>query len=202
MSTRADQDRSGGGKRERTRAALVAATLAVVAERGFAGASLDEIAARAGMTKGAVYSNFGSNITNEARFQYSRDNEFETTQPPAPGEPTTGPGGSVPDVSVGNVFDFGKPTFLNRKALPDERRFQWADTASLTMGRHLFRFGMDINRVHDISDNLRFESGSYSYDNLQDFLTDFSKAKGCGGAPCSGVSRACVVVIFGVESAG
>ena len=60
MSTRADQDRSGGGKRERTRAALVAATLAVVAERGFAGASLDEIAARAGMTKGAVYSNFGS----------------------------------------------------------------------------------------------------------------------------------------------
>ncbi|HEY3950658.1 TetR/AcrR family transcriptional regulator [Phenylobacterium sp.] len=48
-----------GGKRERTRAALIAATLEVVTERGFAGASLDEIAARAGMTKGAIYSNFG-----------------------------------------------------------------------------------------------------------------------------------------------
>jgi AcrR family transcriptional regulator len=47
-----------GGKRERTRAALVAATLDVVAEKGVAGASLDEIAARAGMTKGAIYSNF------------------------------------------------------------------------------------------------------------------------------------------------
>jgi len=47
-----------GGKRERTRAALVAATLEVVAASGFAGASLDEIAARAGMTKGAIYSNF------------------------------------------------------------------------------------------------------------------------------------------------
>jgi len=47
-----------GGKRERTRAALVDATLAVVADKGFAAASLDEIAARAGMTKGAIYSNF------------------------------------------------------------------------------------------------------------------------------------------------
>ena len=49
-----------GGKRARTRAALAAAALEVVAEKGFAAASLDEIAARAGMTKGAVYSNFRS----------------------------------------------------------------------------------------------------------------------------------------------
>ena len=47
-----------GGKRERTRAALVNAALEIIAERGFAAASLDEIAARAGMTKGAIYSNF------------------------------------------------------------------------------------------------------------------------------------------------
>lgn len=46
------------GKRERTRARLIEATVAVVGERGIAGASLDEIAARAGMTKGAIYSNF------------------------------------------------------------------------------------------------------------------------------------------------
>jgi AcrR family transcriptional regulator len=47
-----------GGKRERTRGALIAAALEIVAEKGFAAASLDEIAARAGMTKGAIYSNF------------------------------------------------------------------------------------------------------------------------------------------------
>jgi AcrR family transcriptional regulator len=46
------------GKRARTRRKLVEATLAVVAERGFPGASLAEIAARAGMTTGAIYSNF------------------------------------------------------------------------------------------------------------------------------------------------
>jgi AcrR family transcriptional regulator len=46
------------GKRERTRAKLIAAALVVVTEKGFAAASLDEIAGRAGVTKGAIYSNF------------------------------------------------------------------------------------------------------------------------------------------------
>ncbi len=57
MST-ADELGTKGGKRDRTRAALVAATLEIVAEKGFAATSLDEIAARVGMTKGAIYSNF------------------------------------------------------------------------------------------------------------------------------------------------
>lgn len=47
-------------KRQRTRAALVEATLAIIAERGLAAVSLDEIAARAGVTKGAIYSNYRS----------------------------------------------------------------------------------------------------------------------------------------------
>jgi len=45
-------------KRQRTRAALIEATAALVAERGLAAVSLDDIAARAGVTKGAIYSNF------------------------------------------------------------------------------------------------------------------------------------------------
>src|SRR4051812_34133548 len=60
MSIDTEQPAKLGGKRERTRAALVDATLALVAEKGFAAASLDEIATRAGMTKGAIYSNFRS----------------------------------------------------------------------------------------------------------------------------------------------
>lgn len=47
-------------KRERTRAALIEAALAVAEEKGFLAASLDEVAARAGMSKGAIYSNFRS----------------------------------------------------------------------------------------------------------------------------------------------
>ncbi|HZZ33794.1 MAG TPA: TetR/AcrR family transcriptional regulator [Phenylobacterium sp.] len=49
-----------GDKRERTRAALIAAAWAIVDEKGFGAASLEEIARRAGMTRGAIYSNFPS----------------------------------------------------------------------------------------------------------------------------------------------
>ncbi len=45
-------------RKQRTRADLVATARTVFVERGFHGASLDEIAERAGYSKGAVYSNF------------------------------------------------------------------------------------------------------------------------------------------------
>jgi AcrR family transcriptional regulator len=46
------------GKRARTRGTLIEAAAAVIGEKGFDRASLEEIAARAGMTRGAVYGNF------------------------------------------------------------------------------------------------------------------------------------------------
>ncbi len=54
----AKKTQSNGGKRARTRAKLVESAAAVIGERGFDRASLEEIAARAGMTRGAVYGNF------------------------------------------------------------------------------------------------------------------------------------------------
>jgi AcrR family transcriptional regulator len=48
------------GRRERTRADLVAAAREVFLRSGFHGSSLEEISERAGYTKGAVYSNFAS----------------------------------------------------------------------------------------------------------------------------------------------
>ena len=52
--------RRRGDKRERTRAALIAAVWAIVDEQGFAAVSLEAVARRAGMTRGAIYSNFAS----------------------------------------------------------------------------------------------------------------------------------------------
>jgi AcrR family transcriptional regulator len=46
--------------RDRTRELLLDAAMQVFARRGFQGASVDEIAATAGFTKGAVYANFAS----------------------------------------------------------------------------------------------------------------------------------------------
>ena len=47
-------------RRQLTRDTLVAAAAELFARRGFHAASLDDIAATAGFTKGAIYSNFGS----------------------------------------------------------------------------------------------------------------------------------------------
>lgn len=61
MRAAEDKDRSvsaAGGKRSRTKAKLIEAAAAVIGEKGFDRASLAEIAARAGMTRGAVYGNF------------------------------------------------------------------------------------------------------------------------------------------------
>jgi len=47
-----------GDKRDRTRATLLAAARALIREKGFARTTLEEVAARAGMTTGAIYGNF------------------------------------------------------------------------------------------------------------------------------------------------
>ncbi len=47
-------------KKAKTRERLLEAARAVFARRGFAAASLDEVAEEAGLTKGAVYSNFAN----------------------------------------------------------------------------------------------------------------------------------------------
>src|SRR5438876_894924 len=55
---RGDFDRSA--RRAQTRALLLQAAASVYARCGFNGATLDEVAAEAGFTKGAVYDHFGS----------------------------------------------------------------------------------------------------------------------------------------------
>ncbi len=70
-------------------------------------------------------------LLNEFRMQWGRDNEFQFSQPPAPGEPTNAPGGRSPQTFIQNGFSFGIPEFLERAAFPDERRWQFADTVTL-----------------------------------------------------------------------
>lgn len=50
--------RPKGDKRRRTRAALLEAARAVVREKGYERTTLQDVAARAGMTSGAIYGNF------------------------------------------------------------------------------------------------------------------------------------------------
>lgn len=133
------------------------------------GVNVDSLNAR-------LQSTISANILNEARFQYGRDNEFQTSTPPLPGEPTTaitGQGTRAPNVFLTNGLAFGTPTFLERPAFPDEKRYQFADTITYSRGRHTFKFGGDVNRVNDNIQNLRFEAGAYSYGNINDFIVDY-----------------------------
>jgi hypothetical protein len=55
------------------------------------------------------------------------------------------------------------PNFLNRPQYPEERRNQVADTLAWSRGKHLIKFGFDINHVHDSEINLFTGFGAYSY---------------------------------------
>ena len=115
-------------------------------------------------------------LLNEFRFQWGRDNEFQFSQPPVAGEPTNAVGGRSPQTFIQNGFSFGMPEFLDRVAFPDERRWQFADTITMSHGNHTVKFGGDINFVKDIINNLRFIGGEFNYtgaNGLPDFIVDY-----------------------------
>jgi hypothetical protein len=123
---------------------------------------------------GRLQSSISSNILNEFRFQYSRDFERQFSVEPLPGEPSTALGGTrSPGVFITGGFEFGTPNFLDRASFPDERRKQFADTVTWSSGRQTFKFGGDLNFVSDDIQNLFRGAGSYSYNNINDFIIDY-----------------------------
>lgn len=106
-----------------------------------------------------------SNAVNEVRFQWGTD--LETAGANAPG----------PSVTLSNLTAYGMPNALPRLAEPDETRWQGTDVFSWNHGRNSFKFGGDINVVHEIMINLYQGGGLYSYSNgatvnFQNWLSD------------------------------
>jgi outer membrane receptor protein involved in Fe transport len=146
-------------------------------------------------------STISNTLINEFRFQWGRDNEFQSSQPPLPGEPTNSLGGRSPQTFITNGFSFGIPEFLERPAFPDERRWQFADTITLTQGSHTLKFGGDINLVKDIISNLRFSGGEFNYTGgtnaagyyggLNDFIIDYTNFLSAlpAASPCYSSTR-------------
>ena len=146
-------------------------------------------------------STLSTKLINEFRFQWGRDNEFQFSQPPLPGEPTNSVGGRSPQTFITNGFSFGIPEFLERAAFPDERRWQFADTVTLTEGNHTFKYGGDINVVKDIISNLRFSGGEFNYTGganaagyyggLNDFIIDYTNFLSAlpANSPCYSSTR-------------
>lgn len=124
-----------------------------------------------------------SGVSNEIRYMYGRDFEFEFNQQPTSYEINnlvktpnyTNTLGLPPDVNLSGFFQFGTPTFLNRAALPDERRWQIADTVEWIRGNHDFKFGGDMLHTNDLISNLYDQYAEYLYSGntpLGNYLAD------------------------------
>ena len=137
-----------------------------------------------------------SNMINSLLFQYGRDFEYESSQAPTPNEqplsttipddplaPSAPPAVQIGYEFDGTGFDIGRVYFLERRALPNERRMQGEDMVTWSHGKHTTKAGIEINRVFDFVDNLYEEGGSYSYDYSWDFIADYLNATtGAGGS--------------------
>ena len=146
-----------------------------------------------------------NSLSNEVRYQYGRDFEFENAQKPTPYESTnlltppgyTNPFGAPPSVSITNLFNFGTPNFLNRAALPDERRWQVADTANYVHGNHNIKFGADVVHTDDLINNLFSGFGVYNYSNLLNNFSDFYYSQGPAKVPAPIANYSSYVQGFG-----
>ena len=131
-------------------------------------------------------------LSNQIRYQYGRDFEYEFNQKPTAYENTvlnnpsgyTNPYQIPPNVSITNAFQFGTATFLNRPAYPDERRYQISDTINLVRGNHNLKFGIDFLHTDDLSENLQYQYGGFTYGGsnfapLAEYFTDLNKPSGC-----------------------
>jgi hypothetical protein len=122
---------------------------------------------------------------NEFRFQKGREFARSILQNPSAEEAALAARGStinglLPSVSfatAANVgFQFGTSTNFQRAAFPDENTTQFVDTITTALGNHTLKAGFDIKLTKDFISNLRSEYGSYSYNTIQDFITDYTTA--------------------------
>ncbi|MGC1484651.1 MAG: TonB-dependent receptor [Candidatus Acidiferrum sp.] len=157
---------------------------AAVVNRGIESFGNDYVKDDWGVAK--LITTVSSTMTNELRYQYGRDFEFEFGQSPLGGEPLSQLGESA-QITINGVggFVFGMPNFLNRPKYPDERRNQLADTLAWSHNTHLFKFGFDFNHVHDSEINLFEGFGAYSYNTRVDYITDFVAAETGSGPLCT-----------------
>lgn len=132
---------------------------------------------------GKLDSFFTSGLSNEVRYMYGRDFEYEFNQQPTSYEQSnlvnngsyTNPYGLPPNVNLSGFFQFGTPQFLNRAALPDERRWQLADTVVWVRGNHTLKFGEDYLHTNDLVSNLYNQYAQFFYSGNQaigNYLSD------------------------------
>ena len=111
----------------------------------------------------------GLSLVNEARFGWMTDRQADTFD-----KSQVSPATGLIGLSVaGQAGLAGVPTYLPR-VQPNEQRFEYADNATWTKGKHIVRFGVDIANTSDYTYYLSNGQGSYSFQTVTAFALDFS----------------------------
>ncbi|MGH9916053.1 MAG: TonB-dependent receptor domain-containing protein, partial [Pyrinomonadaceae bacterium] len=102
---------------------------------------------------------FSPNMLNEFRFSYIRRNlNFPENDPTTPTSGITG------NFTVGGAATFPQGRVQNS--------YQYSDTLSWLIGRHSLKFGADIRRIQLFNLSAFDSKGTFTFDNLQDFLNN------------------------------
>jgi hypothetical protein len=106
------------------------------------------------------------NIGNEFAVQYAH----ELGEEYAPGNASP-----MPQVSMGvGGMVLGTPSFLPKAAYPDERTAEMTDTVTWVHGKHTVTAGAEWTRTEERIDWLRYSNGAYSYNNIVDWISDYT----------------------------
>jgi hypothetical protein len=104
---------------------------------------------------GQLVTNFSSNLLNEFRFQWAKEER-----------PRFYDGPDLPDTTIGTFdgsisYRFGRPFFLPVPS--DDVRVQLTDNFTVIRGNHSIKFGADINRVKVSQTFIGFARGRYIF---------------------------------------
>ncbi len=108
-----------------------------------------------------------SSLVNEFHFGWLNDRQSDDINPALTGSGVGSLYLSVQAQQIGSVY------YLPRVE-PNEYRYQFADNASWTRGKHIVKFGADIASTQDYSYFIQYANGYYTYQTVTNFALDYS----------------------------
>jgi hypothetical protein len=82
--------------------------------------------------------------------------------------------GQLPQIVVDNRYGFtiGNPSRFGKGSYPDERLYQGQESVDWIRGKLLVKAGFDFNHNFDETSLLRNQTGTYTYSNVENFVSD------------------------------
>ena len=116
------------------------------------------------------------NLLNSLAALYRRNLQSDRPQTPSAFESPllANSWGQLPEMVADsrNGFILGKPARLSKSSYPDEKTFTAQEMLSWVRGAHLLKIGASFDHISDATGDLVNQTGTYSYANLLNFISD------------------------------